>query len=66
MMMHDIIQCLYNNTNTLLDILSVSSSEDSGFFEGVFICKDEDVASFVDGIQSKTHHVSKTNVLPLL
>ncbi|KAK0155429.1 hypothetical protein N1851_002268 [Merluccius polli] len=31
-------------------------SEDSGYFKGVFICKDEDVASFVDDIQSKTHH----------
>ncbi|KAK0145376.1 hypothetical protein N1851_015722 [Merluccius polli] len=33
-----------------------SISEDSGYFKGVFICKDEDVASFVDDIQSKTHH----------
>ena len=39
-------------------MLFSSSFDDSGFFEGIFLCKDGDVASFVDYIHSRTEHVS--------
>ncbi|XP_073731715.1 uncharacterized protein [Misgurnus anguillicaudatus] len=38
------------------------NSEDSGYFEGLFLCKDEDVSSFVQYIRKKVQHVGGKGV----
>ncbi|XP_057184792.1 uncharacterized protein LOC130551255 [Triplophysa rosa] len=38
------------------------NSEDSGYFEGLFLCKDDDVSSFVQYIRRKVQHVGGKGV----
>lgn len=33
------------------------SSEERGYFEGVLLCKDDEVAAFVEDIQKRAKHV---------
>lgn len=33
------------------------SSEEQGYFEGVLLCKDDEVAAFVEDIQKRAKHV---------
>ena len=34
-----------------------SSTDEAGYFEGVLLCKDDEVAAFVEDIQRRTKHV---------
>ena len=35
----------------------IFSSEEGGYFDGVLICKDDEVAAFVDDFQKRAKHV---------